>query len=307
MPDHGLFTASIIRQLAPTAEIRLIRVLSDYGVGDLLALVDVLRRLPGALNPRGEKRLVVNLSLVAGMPPSGEMLGLWFPNSVSDIATVTSWQADIARTLDFAHRSLAETVAWLTAQGVLVVAAAGNDASGGPVRPEPRIPARYDEVLAVAAVQRNSFEPSSFSNRGDVAIMGNGVAVFGGDARPPEQSARGSGADPRRASPGREDDPWVTVDGVVGAFSAEVLPLEGGPNTSGWASWAGTSFATPIVAGLAADVLTREPDLGPARVIERVRVHAQLTDDPLDRDGPLDCPTIVATQVQAPPARPAAR
>jgi subtilisin family serine protease len=163
-------------------------------------------------------------------------------------------------------------------------------------------------------VRRNSFEPSSYSNRGDVAIMGNGIAVFGGEAQPPEASARGSGAAPqgavsRGAASGPADgadDPWVTVDGVVGAFSAEALPLGGGRNTSGWASWAGTSFATPIVAGLAADVLTREPDLGPARVIERVRVHAQLTDDPYDRDGPLDCPTIIANQVQAPPARPAA-
>jgi subtilisin family serine protease len=289
MPDHGLFTASIVRQLAPNAEIHLVRVLSDYGVGDLLALVDVLRRLPAALNPRGDKRLVVNLSLVAGMPSSGQMLNLWFPNSVSDLDTVTSWQVDIARTMDFAHRSLAETIAWLTAQGVLVVAAAGNDAVGGPARPEPRIPARYDEVLAVAAVQRDSFEPSGFSNRGDVAIVGNGVAVFGGDARPAASAPDGSPA----------DDPWITVDGVVGAFSAASLPFGGGANRSGWAAWAGTSFATPIVAGVAAAVLSREPALRPGRVIERVREYARLTDDPLDRDGPLDCPTILATQVRS--------
>ena len=71
MPDHGLFSASIVRQLAPHAEIHLVRVLCDYGVGDLLALADVLGRLPAALNPKGDRRLVVNLSLVAGMPPAG--------------------------------------------------------------------------------------------------------------------------------------------------------------------------------------------------------------------------------------------
>ncbi len=221
MPDHGLFSASIVRQLAPHAEIHLVRVLSDYGVGDLLALTDVLGRLPAALNPRGDRRLVVNLSLVAGMPPSGEMLSLWFPHSVHDAPTVRSWHVDMARTLDFAHRSLAETISWLTAQGVLVVAAAGNDAGDAgvgtaPLPPEPRIPARYEDVLAVAAVKRSSFDPAPFSNRGDVAIMGNGVAVFGGDARPAEG--------------GDADDPWVTVDGVVGAFSSPALPLGGGPN-----------------------------------------------------------------------------
>ncbi|HEX2514869.1 MAG TPA: hypothetical protein VH257_09215, partial [Chloroflexota bacterium] len=162
MPDHGLFSASIVRQLAPHAEIRLVRVLSDYGVGDLLALTDVLGRLPAALNPRGDRRLVVNLSLVAGMPPSREMLSLWFPHAAEDPPTVRSLHVDMYRALDFAHRSLAETISWLTAQGVLVVAAAGNDAGDAgvgtaPLPPEPRIPARYEDVLAVAAVKRSSF------------------------------------------------------------------------------------------------------------------------------------------------------
>ncbi|HEX2514537.1 MAG TPA: S8 family serine peptidase, partial [Chloroflexota bacterium] len=216
-----------------------------------------------------------------------EMLSLWFPHSVHDAPTVRSWHVDMARTLDFAHRSLAETISWLTAQGVLVVAAAGNDGGVGtaPLPPEPRIPARYEDVLAVAAVKRSSFDPAPFSNRGDVAIMGNGVAVFGGDARPAEG--------------GDADDPWVTVDGVVGAFSSPTLPLGGGPNRSGWAAWAGTSFATPIITGLAAGILSHEPELPPVRVIERVREYARLSEDPLDRDGPLDCPTILATQVPA--------
>lgn len=118
--------------------------------------------------------------------------------------------------------------------------------------------------------------------------MGNGLAVFGGAAAP--------------ANSQDEDEPWVTTEGVVGLFSAATLPLGGGRNTSGWAAWAGTSFATPIAAALAADVLTRDPTLRPARVIERLREYAQISDDPLDRDGPLDCPTIVATQLPAAPA-----
>lgn len=172
MPDHGLFSASIIHQLAPAAEVHLIRTLSDYGVGDLMTLVDVLRRLPEALNPKGEKRLVVNLSLMVGVPVSGDFVGFWFPHSSADLATIANWQADIARTLDFAHRSLAETISWLANQGVLVVAAAGNDATGsdvagsdatgGPARPEPRIPARYEDVLGVAAVlPRSDSQPAT--------------------------------------------------------------------------------------------------------------------------------------------------
>ena len=291
MPDHGLFSASIVRQLAPHAEVHLVRVLSDYGVGDLLALTDVLGRLPAALNPRGDRRLVVNLSLVAGMPPSGEMLSLWFPHSVHDAPTVRSWHVDMARTLDFAHRSLAETISWLTAQGVLVVAAAGNDAGDAgagtaPLPPEPRIPARYEDVLAVAAVKRSSFEPAPFSNRGDVAIMGNGVAVFGGDARPGRMGAT-------RTTPG---SPWTAW---WGPSAPPPSPWEVAPTAPAGRPGPAPPSPPPSSPASPPAILSHEPELPPARVIERVREYARLSDDPLDRDGPLDCPTILATQVPA--------
>ena len=43
MPDHGLFIAGIVRDLAPGAAIECMRVLSDYCVGDLATLTKALR------------------------------------------------------------------------------------------------------------------------------------------------------------------------------------------------------------------------------------------------------------------------
>jgi hypothetical protein len=292
MPDHGLFSAGIIRQLAPKAEVHLIQALNDFGVGDLMALVDVLRQLPDRLLARRRKRrhLVVNLSLVADVPPSERLLELWLPQTCGDPPAMRRRQEDISRTLSAVHRSLAMAVDWLTGQGVLVVAAAGNDARAGAGRPEPSVPARYDEVLAVAAVRRGadgrpSETPSSFSNRGDVAVMGNGVAIFGGDAR---SSPDGPPVIETERAP---------VDAVAGVFSSPELPLGGGRNTSGWAYWSGTSFATPIASAIAANVWARRPSARPRQVIEGVRSFAVESRDPGDPNGPLDCPTVLVDQI----------
>src|SRR3712207_9210754 len=60
MPDHGLFVAGIIRSIAPFAEIRLIRVLDDFGIGDMGAVAQVLLQLPHLMG-NGKDRLVINL------------------------------------------------------------------------------------------------------------------------------------------------------------------------------------------------------------------------------------------------------
>ena len=45
MPDHGLFIAGLIRDIAPKASIRLIRILNDLGGGDLYNLFAALTDL----------------------------------------------------------------------------------------------------------------------------------------------------------------------------------------------------------------------------------------------------------------------
>src|SRR5947209_20618874 len=45
MEDHGLFIADIVRDLAPEANIECIRVLNDFGVGDLRTLCIALNKI----------------------------------------------------------------------------------------------------------------------------------------------------------------------------------------------------------------------------------------------------------------------
>jgi hypothetical protein len=287
MPDHGLFVAGIVRDIAPAADIRLIRVLNDVGVGDLAGLTNVLRSLPDLLltGADANKRLIVNLSLMVNVPPHADALSFWFPHAARDLATLSAHWGDIGERLQATHAGLAETIAWLAEQDILVVAAAGNDALEAPSRPEPRLPARYetayDSVLAVAAVSKGT-APAGFSNRGNLSWSGNGVATFGGNARKAADGPPQIEQDPAGA-PGDLDAP-------IGIFSAERLPLHGGPNETGWVYWAGTSFSTPIISGLAAAYWSQDLTFSPAKVIAGIRHYASALENPLE------CSAIVASQ-----------
>jgi len=121
--------------------------------------------------------------------------------------------------------------------GALLVAATGN--SGGDVS----YPAKYAEVLAVAATDA------------------------GGNARAPYSNS------------GPEVDVAAIGEGIIGTVRAEGCPsfitcLEGSP---GYGSAGGTSFAAPLVSGLAALVLSRNPFLSPDAVAGVIRSTA----DPL--------------------------
>jgi subtilisin family serine protease len=188
------------------------------------------------------------------------------------------------------------TIHWLREQGVLVVAAAGNDGLRHQLRandtpPPPRYPARYQDVFAVAAASAAG-TAASYSNRADVRPLGNGITSFGGEVVAPgtpgvaPMTATGAEADGRDKA-------------IVGVYSAERLP-DGRPNTTGWVQWAGTSFAAPIVAGLAARMLASDASLEPDQLMQRLRGFAkpmsgaeEASDDP---DGPLDAPLLDAWQ-----------
>ncbi|HET6551505.1 MAG TPA: S8 family serine peptidase [Solirubrobacter sp.] len=109
-----------------------------------------------------------------------------------------------------------------------VVAAAGNQ---GVTRPF--WPAAFDQVLAVGAVEEKggAWTRADYSNHGgwvDVAARGSNLqSTFASDKT---KVAQGLTIDP--------SDPWI-------AFG-------------GWASWDGTSFATPIAAAMLARTMSRK-------------------------------------------------
>ncbi len=301
MPDHGLFAAGIVKDIAPTAEIHLIRVMDDAGMADLLNVVDVLSVLPSRLL-RGKdhhRRLIVNLSLTFSVPTFEEMLDEWLPgDAINELARLT---ANDPKTLGYhlsdlyaiyvtIHRSLGDVIAWLGEKGVLVVAAAGNYNRPGAPRPVPRFPAYYDDVLdnvmGVAATDLAG-RAASYSNLAEGNIprhYSHGIATLGGD------TVLEAGD-----KPAIEDEPDGTPDAIRGIFCAINLPftdapipgatIGGGSNETGWVDWVGTSFATPIISAIAALVWERKPDLAPSKVIQRVRHLADIPVRDLNCDG----------------------
>lgn len=215
MADHGLFVAGIIHSIAPQADLHLIRVLNDFGVG---TLETIARGLHSAYTQRDRSLpLVINMSLTLSLPLRGHRYPAIGPARL------------------FADAGFIERMGWplrwvcdlLEQDDVLIVAAAGNDALPGN-RPFARQPAAFDSVIGVGALGRDG-SPAVYSNLADQPSH-IGIATFGGDT-----DASGA-ADPEC--------------GVLGVYIGD-FP-DGSKNENGWARWAGTSFAAPAVTGILA-------------------------------------------------------
>jgi hypothetical protein len=114
---------------------------------------------------------------------------------------------------------------------VVVVAAAGNESHDGQLE-FPNLPARLEQVIGVEASTRDRGR-ACYANRGDIAAPG-------GDG--------GAGANNRCVPRAQNCNGPDCEFGVIGPA------LEDAPHT-GFIYWVGSSFATPMVSGLAALVL----------------------------------------------------
>jgi hypothetical protein len=81
--DHGLYISGLIHEAAPRAQIRLIRVLNDYGIGDLQSILIGVQTVAGnpetlakLLNIDPQRHIVLNMSLGFG-PPTDCLIGLY--------------------------------------------------------------------------------------------------------------------------------------------------------------------------------------------------------------------------------------
>lgn len=232
MADHGLALAGIVRDLAPRARIRLIRVLNDYGGGDCYSLFAALTDLEREYITGGFKKLVINLSLTL-VPDIRRLPMIWFDQRQIPSTQLHSTMR-LLRSLEDGLKLLFDA---LSSHGILVVSAAGNDsmnATGRGYAPRPpRAPARYESTLAVSSVNSRG-EPSSFSNAANHPPVETGVATFGGDVRNAGEK--------------------IQFEAIKGIYLSERFPT-GEVNHIGWANWIGTSFSTAIISALGAQLL----------------------------------------------------
>jgi hypothetical protein len=244
MDDHGLFIAGIIRSIVPQAEMKLVRTQNPYGAGDMNVFLDALDDVG---QRHDTKQIVLNLSLGA-LPPLEDLHRIWFGSGCCCEAPPF---ADALRTLDKLHFGLRQAIRSLVEKGVVIVAAAGNDSLGKTPPLGPRFPARYDDVLGVAAVNRQG-QAAAYSNQANVDHWGSGIATYGGE-EPNDDSdtlAWYLGTSPNQ--PGPPDAVHsLYLNPTYPPLNADD-PGTGGTNTSGWAWWSGTSFATAVASGLAA-------------------------------------------------------
>ncbi len=235
MPDHGLFVAGLIRDIAPRARLRLIRILNDFGGCDLYNLFAALTDLEHELAAGTIRRLVINLSLTV-MPDIRRLPYVWFDHRQWETVQL-SGVIRMLQSLEDGLRLLFES---LYAHGALVVAAAGNDSTPlskkGQLPRPPRVPACYDTTVSVTAVN-SYFQPSQFANAANLTFGSTGVATFGGDSL-------------------ALMDVNNMPDAVRGIYISPTFPL-GEQNTTGWADWSGTSFAAPIISALGAHYLAQ--------------------------------------------------
>lgn len=307
LPDHGLFAAGIVHDLAPDANIECVRVLNDLCVGDSETLTRALQSIfnrmsqvdPGT-NKLGDlynKPIVINLSLV--IPPDKE---------VADEGLDTN---------DLIRVNVLKLIQNLVNLGAIFVASAGNEGD-----------MRYNPMM-MQKLHPNAYYPAAFAYRGLKlgerermipvgAVDKNGkatdyscypgprgVATYGGDL--PRDS------DIKVANGVTEVTNIDALIGVYTSLSYPALSIEdtpsssAAPNANSWAYWVGTSFATPIVSAVAAcawELKLRNPDLANKEVSQIVidSANKQTTEwTNLAPDGTVskDGPVIKAVQLQA--------
>jgi len=283
MSDHGLFVAGIIHTLAPKAAIHLIQVLNRYGMSDLTS---ISRGLQKVIQKDGTgNNVVVNMSLTINFPiesehittddPVGRRLGeqilshknerSWWIEILCWIVNIICWL--IAYLFGIRLRGCEPTwydrqtwaMMWIcksvSALNSNIIAAAGNRRRQEGPRPQAEYPAAFLDVLGVGALPKYTDPPpdqnarldtTSYSNFSD-RPNGTGIATLGGEA----------GAEA----------------GVLGIYVGEFPKDASGnqeSNDSGWAWWSGTSFATPIVSGIVAAMLSNMPGASPRQVIDKL-------------------------------------
>jgi hypothetical protein len=241
MPDHGLFVAGIIHTFVPQATLHLHEVMNSYGVG---CVETILKGLIDVVNKPADQRLrIINCSLVLGLPLDGSP-DPDFPYELPDPMLMDDMLTPLREIFDLISQS-----------GIVVVAAAGNDAIDGHTRPPARYPAAFPSVIGVGALPRpphsTPHKKTSYSNLADNP-NDKGYVTLGGEGGQ------------KKGVLGVYISPLPRYNGTFPNNKREVKRdhVDYDYNNTGWAWWAGTSFAAPIVTGILAQTLNTAAPTG---------------------------------------------
>jgi Subtilase family len=282
MSDHGLFVAGIIHTIAPAAELHLYEVLNSQGAGDLESIARGLWTVADEqyrvfLETGKFQRLVVNCSLMLDIPLDGDPKDT---NSAKIIPSdsplpiighrLTDMHDDLLNHIladpKYVERS-GSVIMWICDLLFFlrsrVIAAAGNDWDlTDPGRPRARFPAAFRSVQGVGALKKEQPQTAIAGNQNyDIASYSDvsdepgkvGVTTLGGEA--------GAGRGVLGIYLGEFPEPLPGEWSIFHRIVNWLAKLFGGrfvypKNETHWAWWAGTSFATPILSGVIAAVLS---------------------------------------------------
>jgi len=279
--DHGLFVSGLIHAVAPDSEVQLYPVLDQYGCGNLYTLITRLHTfISQAEVDRQDGRLngaVINLSLGVLKPKNTDVIGKPAAPAPAELQQAQAPAESLPQQLNEAYallktddiQSLAMTMQIAYQQGIVVVAAAGNDSWRDEYQSQPRppqYPAAYPFVIGVAGSNAGR-QRSCFSNWGDVSAPA-------GDGAPGEVTI---------VSGTITSTTPVTCAASLNLPLVSVVTNKTGQYPQGYAYWNGTSFATPLVSGLAALVLEagRQQGMGlisPGNVGRAIKCGAATSD-----------------------------
>ncbi len=150
--------------------------------------------------------------------------------------------------------SLSQRANWLVARGVTVVVATGNDGT------QPSSP--QQGCITSPSAATNVISVGAFADRNTVTRSDDFVASFsncGPSVYPPSSAQK---------------KPDVTAPGVDIVSSMGDATVNGLAGSSSSRSLSGTSMATPLVAGVVALMLEKDPSLTPAQVKTHLRAEA---------------------------------
>lgn len=246
MRDHGLFATGLTYAVAPESELHLVRVLNDNAVGDMFTLVKGISEFTVSAALANGNRLngyVYNFSLGLKRDPAAltqeiRDLNTDLVKAMQDKGLTPPELIDGVPLL-----SLEAPINSARALGAVIVAAAGNDSAElNPALTE-NAPASFNAVLGVQATNLDS-NRSCYANTGETGAPG----ADGGPATPSptDPASTASNCAPRLADCNAGAPcPY----GIVSLVSEQA-------DTVGFAYWVGSSFASPLVAGAAADALS---------------------------------------------------